>query len=85
MAKFIPSQKGSIKLEFDGHLYQKKRCRGTIIDWRCDQYKKGCKGSATTTGSDEGTDVKLGMEHNHAPSPGNLFLLLFLGQFFFEI
>ncbi|KAL3093019.1 hypothetical protein niasHS_004621 [Heterodera schachtii] len=39
MATFVASQKGGTKLEFEGHLYQKKEARGDNIYWRCDQYK----------------------------------------------
>ncbi|KAL3095729.1 hypothetical protein niasHT_024905 [Heterodera trifolii] len=44
------------KLEFEGHLYQKKEARGDNIYWRCDQYKTlNCTGTAKTIGLREGT------------------------------
>ncbi|KAL3089889.1 hypothetical protein niasHT_024768 [Heterodera trifolii] len=58
MATFVASQKGGTKLEFEGHLYQKKEARGDNIYWRCDQYKTlNCTGTAKTIGLREGTEA----------------------------
>lgn len=62
MLDIIRNDKGRFKLRLNGYLYVKdKQVRETFY-WKCDQFKKKCKGRVITIGDSVSRESN---EHNH--------------------
>jgi hypothetical protein len=68
--RLFSSTRGGEKLSADGFLYLKKRVSADTTVWRCELYKKTCKGACSTKLTADGTVyVVNSTEHNHFATP----------------
>lgn len=65
---FIQSQLGKKKLYLDGYFYIRDRISDKHIFWKCEEYKKKCKGRVIDKGN---AFIKKG-DHNHPGRPEKL-------------
>lgn len=50
--KIVRSQRGALILVHDGYKYRQNYKHGPRVSWRCVRKDHGCRGSATTLGSE---------------------------------
>ena len=69
--EILESNRGGVKLGYEGHLYVRKRTLNDgRIRWQCDQQRSAhCSGAVTTNGPPAYGNPEGQVDHNHNPSP----------------
>ena len=63
--EFTTTEKGKLKLLFNGYMYVKQIVKKTNIRWRCTLFNHGCKGTLVTDLEKQNPDPRA--NHNHMP------------------
>ena len=63
--EFTKTERGKLKLLFNGYMYVKQIVKKTNIRWRCTLFNHGCKGTLVTDLKNQNPDPRA--DHNHAP------------------